>query len=317
MSRSIDGGSTFGPVSYAVNDTDPVHIALHDGLVIGSAVFDDETNTTFLFYTACYHRCRRTQSYVLKSSDGGETWSTPREGNLTNVYEAAGIVNLQYGEGLGVSFPIQAMADAQNFSRGRVRLLVCSYFGQTPAHRNSTEEYDGIICISSDTHGKTWALAGKLASTRILGPLEPAIATLKNGSVLLNVRDVNRSHYRWAAISNDGGLSFSNPWKTAVIGPVSNAAMCTVGRGTKQEQVLLANPHSLEHRENLTVFRLDQATDEWSVLKQVYSGGSGYVTSTPAGCGTSELGLLFEADKDAGANCSSINYVRVNVSLSL
>ena len=72
MSRSIDGGATFGPVSYPVNDTDPVHIALHDGLVIGSAVFDDETNTTFLFYTACYHRCRRTQSYVLKSSDGGE-----------------------------------------------------------------------------------------------------------------------------------------------------------------------------------------------------------------------------------------------------
>ena len=41
---------------------------------------------------------------------------------------------------------------------------------------------------------------------------------------------------------------------------------------------------------------------------QVYAGGSGYVTSTPAGRSTSELGLLFEADRDAGANCSSINF---------
>ena len=215
------------------------------------------------------------------------------------------MVNLQYGEGLGAHLSTNA---------GQ-RLLVCSYFGKTRNHTTDLFEYDGIICISSDTHGKTWALAGRVAATRALAPLEPAIAPLRNGSVLVNVRDANRSHHRWQAVSDDGGATFSAPWETPVIGPVSNAAMCTVGRGTEQEQVLLANPHSLEHRENLTVFRLDQATGQWALVEQVYPGGAGYVTSTPAGHSTSELGLLFEADRDAGANCSSINYVRVDATM--
>ena len=287
-----------------------MHIKLNDGLVLGSAIFDWSSNTTLLFYTACYHKCLSTQSYVLRSTDAGGSWSSPGEGNLTSIYEALTmesgdiVSNLQYGEGLGANMPGQ-------------RLLVCSWFGKTlAANHNAGFAYGGIICISSDTHGKTWALAGRLSATRALAPLEPAIAPLRNGSVLLNVRDANKSHHRWQAISDDGGATFSAPWMTPVIGPVSNAAMCTVGRGTAQEQVFLANPHNLDHRENLTVFQLDQATGEWDLLQQVYPGGSGYVTSTPVAIGGSStaeselgLGLLFEVD-----NCASINFVRVNVS---
>jgi hypothetical protein len=44
--------------------------------------------------------------------------------------------------------------------------------------------------------------------------------------------------------SDDEGASFVGPWKTEVIGPVSNAAMITMASG----EVILAHPQNYTNR---------------------------------------------------------------------
>lgn len=112
--RSTDGDRSWSKLRMIATDTDPIHNRLQDGVVLGSALHSG--NTTFVFYTSCYLKCPATQTYVIRSRDGGSTWSEPKDGNLTHVVPEM----LQFGEGLGVDL-------------GSGGLLVCGWIGLTHA----------------------------------------------------------------------------------------------------------------------------------------------------------------------------------------
>ena len=126
-------------------------------------------------------------------------------------------------------------------------------------------QFDGVQCIKSTDSGHTWRRAGNVLSNKVFAGNEVAMATLRNGSIMLNIRDAKESHHRWAAMSHDGGESFSEPWPTTVIGPVSNAAMLTLASG----EVVLANPHNHDKRVNLSLSLFDQVSGEWRTVSQV------------------------------------------------
>ena len=65
MRRSTDSGATWEPTRFIANDTQPSHVAVKDHIVMGMAIWDPRSNTSFLFYTACYQRCVYTTTYAL------------------------------------------------------------------------------------------------------------------------------------------------------------------------------------------------------------------------------------------------------------
>ena len=71
MRRSTDSGATWGPMAWIANDTQPEHVAKKDHIVMGMAIHDPKSATSFLFYTACYQKCVYTTTYVIRSSDAG------------------------------------------------------------------------------------------------------------------------------------------------------------------------------------------------------------------------------------------------------
>jgi hypothetical protein len=257
-------------------------------------------------------KCNNTQSFVLRSADGGVSWSTPADGNLTNLFAGQPWQMMQFGEGMGLVLPD--------------RLLTCGWIGTTLAANGGVVGYAGVQCIKSTDDGKTWVLAGLLpAVPNELEPVEPAIAVLRNGSVLLNMRDNLRSHRRWEALSNDCGDTFSAPWKTAVVGPTSNAALITLSGPVAGQllladppkvsgQVVLANPRSTTSRVNLSLYTLNQGDvggpTEWKYIRTITQGGSAYVTSTQV-ADPSSVGLLFETGSLSNPY-QSINYLVVD-----
>jgi hypothetical protein len=260
--------------------------------------FNSKLNTTHVTPLRSYHKCNKTQSYVVRSTDAGETWTSPADGNLTNLFSGHTWQMLQFGEGMGLVLPD--------------RIFTCGWIGSTLAANQGSFGHAGVQCIKSMDNGKTWFLAGRLPSfPNVLEPEEPEIAVLKNGSVLLNMRDALKSHRRWEALSNDRGDTFSDPWETGVIGPTSNAALITLASG----QVVFANPRSTTSRVNLSLYTLNQdhvgkAEGEWEFVRTITEGGSAYVTSTRV-ANPASVGLLFETGSTSNPY-ESINYLVVN-----
>ena len=62
--RSADGGRSWAPLRWIANDTDPIHVALKDHIVLGMSHFDPASQTSFLFYTTCYRMCEFTTTLV-------------------------------------------------------------------------------------------------------------------------------------------------------------------------------------------------------------------------------------------------------------
>lgn len=85
MRRSTDHGKSFEPLQWIANDTQPLHVQLKDHIVLGMALYDPVTTTSFMFFTACYRKCVYTTTYVIHSKDQGVTWSSMSEGNLTEM----------------------------------------------------------------------------------------------------------------------------------------------------------------------------------------------------------------------------------------
>ena len=46
-------GATWGPMAWIANDTQSSHVAKKDHIVMGMAIHDPKSATSFLFYTAC------------------------------------------------------------------------------------------------------------------------------------------------------------------------------------------------------------------------------------------------------------------------
>jgi sialidase-1 len=138
--------------------------------------------------------------------------------------------------------------------------------------------------IYSDDRGASWKIGGSAEDKTN----ESAVAELKDGSLLLNMRSYHGKHRRAVQRSRDGGLTWSPLiLDETLIEPVCQASLISAGRG----RLLFSNPAATT-RTHLTVRLSRDDGASWKASRLLFEGPSAYSSLAMLPGGT--VGLLYE-----------------------
>lgn len=192
---------------------------------------------------------------IITSTDGGDTWSTPR--TLTNelyntTYNEGAVQGSFAGSGRGLM--LQRQKDKQ--LNGRIMFAMSHRFAN-----NNVQEY----IIYSDDEGNTWKFSTQSAYS---GGDESKLVELADGTVMISVRQSGQRGYNK---STDGGVTWGTQAKWADI----NGNACN-------GDILYVNKHVMLHsypnngkRKNVTIKASFDGGKSWS---------NPYVVCAPSSC---------------------------------
>lgn len=192
---------------------------------------------------------------IITSTDGGDTWSTPR--TLTNelyntTYKEGAVQGSFAGSGRGLM--LQRQKDQQ--LNGRIMFAMSHRFG-----KNNVQEY----IIYSDDEGNTWKFSTQSAYS---GGDESKLVELADGTVMISVRQGGQRGYNK---STDGGVTWGTQAKWADI----SGCACN-------GDILYVNKHVMLHsypndgkRKNVTIKASFDGGKSWS---------NPYVVCAPSSC---------------------------------
>ncbi|XP_051526967.1 sialidase-1-like [Myxocyprinus asiaticus] len=298
LRRSTDEGVTWSPTSFIVDDG-----SLADGLNLGSVVVDEETGAVILIYSICFHHyhCKPSSTMLVESLDDGLTWSVPR-----NLNPQLGLKSFAPGPGFGIQ---------KRHPPAVGRLVVCGH---------GTIAGDGVFCILSDDHGKTWRYGAELKSIPYnqpkknldFDPDECQPTELDDGSIVINVRN-NRNyhcHCRMVVRSLDGGESL--PVEELVFDQTLVDPAVAAGALQKEGVLYFTNPSNSNSRVNLTLrWSLNHGKSWVKDTLKIWAGPSGYSCMTSLkGNGTDNhkyIYVIFE--KGHTDYFESISFVKVDL----
>lgn len=195
---------------------------------------------------------------IITSTDGGDTWSTPR--TLTDelyktTYTEGAVQGSFAGSGRGLM--LQRQKDKQ--LNGRIMFAMSHRFG-----KNNVQEY----IIYSDDEGNTWKFSTQSAYS---GGDESKLVELADGTVMISVRQGGQRGYNK---STDGGVTWGTQAKWADIsGCACNADILYVNK-----HVMLHSYPNNGSRKNLTIKASFDDGKSWSNPYVVCAPGASYST---------------------------------------
>ena len=261
LRRSFDRGKTWSPVQ-KVADMGV------DTIGNPTPVMERKTGTIFLLLTGNPGAATERQIteaapgavrsvWITRSTDEGASWAPPVD--ITAQVKRPDWTWYATGPGNGIQL-----------RSGRL-VIPCDHNGRSHV-------------IYSDDRGATWKIGG-IAEDKTN---ESAVAELKDGSLLLNMRSYHGKHRRAIQRSRDRGLTWSPlVFDEALIEPVCQASLISIGHG----RLLFANPAATT-RSHLTVRLSKDGGASWTASRLLYEGPSAYSSLAKLSRGT--IGLLYE-----------------------
>lgn len=195
---------------------------------------------------------------IITSTDGGDTWSTPR--TLTNelyktTYNEGAVQGSFAGSGRGLM--LQRQKDKQ--LNGRIMFAMSHRFAVNGG--NNIQEY----IIYSDDEGDTWKFSTQSAYS---GGDESKLVELADGTVMISVRQSGQRGYN---TSTDGGVTWGTQAKWADIdGNACNGDILYVNK-----HVMLHSYPNNGSRKNVTIKASFDSGKSWS---------KPYVVCAPSSC---------------------------------
>ncbi|MBV9082272.1 MAG: exo-alpha-sialidase [Acidobacteriaceae bacterium] len=272
LRRSTDNGATWSPIQRIADMGE-------DTIGNPTPVLERSTGTIFLLLTSNPGRSAEEQItrnapgalrtvWLMTSADNGVTWTRPVE--ITTQVKKPEWTWYATGPGNGIQLRTG-------------RLVV-------PCDHNTRDNERHSHVIYSDDRGKTWKIGGVAANKTN----ESAVAEMRNGGLVLNMRSYHGRNRRAVQRSMDGGLSWSPlVLDDALLDPVCQASLISAVRGSKRPngRLLFSNPAATTRR-NMTVRLSRDDGHSWAVSRAMYEGPSGY--SSLAALRDGSFGLLYE-----------------------
>lgn len=217
--------------------------------------------------------------FITRSDDDGRTWAQPRE--ITADVKRPEWRWYATGPGVGIQL-----------ERGpwKGRLVVpCDHSLVLP------DDPDGYCShvIYSDDHGQAWRLGGAIRPA----VNECQVVELSNGTLLMNMRNYDRSQTsRAIATSDDGGLTWSAVrHDPTLVEPICQASLVRCTGPDGRNWLLFSNPAHAEtgKRLDMTVRMSEDEGKTWPVSRLLWAGPAAYscLATLPNG----GIACLFEA----------------------
>lgn len=285
LKRSIDGGKSWSPMIKVWDDGNNVcgNPAPVVDKVTGRIVLlstwnrGDDHEKEILAGTSKDTR----RVFVLHSDDDGFTWTDAKE--VTSTTKKDNWTWYATGPCHGIQLQDKKYEN---------RLVI-------PANHMvaGTKTYHSQV-IYSDDSGDTWQLGGIVAEH---GGNESSVVELKNGDLILNMRNYNReaSKTRSFAISKDGGLSWSDmQYAPELIEPICQGSiMNATTKGKLTEKLLFSNPASIDKREKMTIRLSRNSGLSWESALLIHNGPTAYSDMVMVSDG--QIGLFYEYGEES------------------
>ena len=218
-------------------------------------VADLATGTIWLPFTRNNDRV-----FVTKSTDDGETWTTPVE--ITKDVKKPEWTWYATGPGHGIQL-----------RSGRL-LIPCDHRDPTLPGPKDRQSITRSHVLYSDDAGRTWKLGGALAPKTN----ECEAAELPDGSLYLTMRNNFGKGRRAIAWSKDGGATWSDvAFADALVCPTCQASVLRLDgvSGAASGCLLFSNPASAK-RERMAVHVSTDGGKTWSLGRVLHPGPSAY-----------------------------------------
>ncbi|XP_051899834.1 sialidase-1 [Pristis pectinata] len=293
---STDKGTTWSPTTFLDNDGSKI-----DGLNLGVILVDEEKGLIFIMFTMCahYYHCNVSSTLLIESQDDGRTWSPPR-----NLSQMIGTKMFAPGPGSGIQ---------KKYNPHKGRLIACGH---------GTIEEDGIFCVLSDDHGKTWRNGGSLKGipynqpkrSRDFNPDENQPYELPDGSVVINARNQNFYHCHCRIIVKSYDACETLPIENITFDEILVDPAVAAGALVKNNIVFFSNPASPSKRINLTLrwsYDLGKSWEKDTML--IWNGPSGYSSMTSFNNTNNEQYIFLVFEKGHVDITESISFVKIRL----